>query len=271
MFLRAFSVSDCAEVKVEALRQQIRLNENDACRQALQAISDGRLDSRLAALLTEAVRYSTAPSAVAALGEVLKSSKVELRRAASYALRHTDSDQGVPLLVAALRDADREVAYNAVMGLWHLEPRGNGKGYAPSARLFDEAPEAYIARWEKWWVEEGKARYDAGSEVHPVKPAEGRPSARSTVSPPDVDQLAEPPEARFQQEGKGKNPAAKSSVEPRDALPKKSNGTRRYLRYVLPAVLALVAAAVLTEVFRRRNRKIASRGQPDSHSVRRGD
>jgi len=154
--LRRFSDDPLPDLAVEALRQRIRMNDEGALQHALELVLDASLPDRPRMRLIQDMRYSTGEAAAAPLAQALQSSDVTLRRSASYALRHTDSEEVVPLLAAALADGDLEVAYNAVMGLARAEPEGAA---APAQDIFLENPAKYTGHWQQWWETTGKSLY----------------------------------------------------------------------------------------------------------------
>ena len=122
-----------------AISEAVRFAESEVC----------SVGQRMA--IAAALRDSTSAVCVSQLINVMKSENVQLRRAASYALRHSQMDSAsiMPLLAGYLGDADLEVQYNALMGMAMIE--GAVGELAPSYTEFCKAPQRYVSKWEDWW------------------------------------------------------------------------------------------------------------------------
>jgi HEAT repeat protein len=83
---------------------------------------------------------------------------VNLRRGASAGLRNTRDPAAVEPLTRALHDSDRDVQYQAVIGL--AEITGTTGEWAPGYGLFLRAPERYVNHWQEW-AKERKLRLSA--------------------------------------------------------------------------------------------------------------
>ncbi|MBV9926419.1 MAG: HEAT repeat domain-containing protein [Acidobacteria bacterium] len=85
--------------------------------------------------------------AVPTLGRLLGASGVVVRRSAAAALRHIGTDAVIEPLSKALQDEDREVRYQAVLGLAIVTGRSE---WAPSIDLYDKDEQRYLAYWREW-------------------------------------------------------------------------------------------------------------------------
>jgi hypothetical protein len=85
--------------------------------------------------------------AVPVLARLLRADDVEVRRSAAAALRHVASESVIEPLSSALRDGDREVRYQAVLGLAAASGQSE---WAPSVDLFEADEQRYITFWKDW-------------------------------------------------------------------------------------------------------------------------
>jgi len=99
-------------------------------------------------LIVQKVSELKAPAARSQLVNILQHSKIELARAASIALRQIHEADVIPDLVNALNHADKEIRYQAVMGLAELEPSVAEGG--PSFELYNKNENFYIQLWKSW-------------------------------------------------------------------------------------------------------------------------
>jgi hypothetical protein len=116
---------------------------------------------RLQLGVAEAIGDIEDRSAVPALNSLLASPKVNLRRAAAKALRAIGDPSSARFLVRALDDSDRDVQYDAVMGLAALA--GASAENAPARDVFDGNPAKYLGNWKSWWETSGKQRYKSSN------------------------------------------------------------------------------------------------------------
>jgi hypothetical protein len=89
----------------------------------------------------------TTPDAVPALARLLRARDVETRRGAAAALRHVGTDSVVAPLSDALQDNDREVRYQAVLGLAAVTGQSD---WGPSIDLFTQDEQRYLEYWKDW-------------------------------------------------------------------------------------------------------------------------
>jgi len=79
--------------------------------------------------------------------DLLGAGSVEVRRSAAHALRNIADSAGVPALVRALDDPDRDVRYYAVTGLAKITGQDD---WLPSLPLFESEEQKYVAHWREW-------------------------------------------------------------------------------------------------------------------------
>ncbi len=117
---------------VESILMRLPTNIDQEARPALIfAIQDGVRDS----------------AAVPTLAHLLNAPDSQVRRAAAAALRHTSADTAIYPLSKALRDNDREVRYQAVLGLAQITDQPE---WGPPLDLFERKEEHYLNYWKDW-------------------------------------------------------------------------------------------------------------------------
>lgn len=87
------------------------------------------------------------PRAIPALQRVLRSSNSLTRLGAARSLRQMRVMEGIEGLVIALGDNDREVRYQAVIGLAELTGQNQ---WAPSIGKFESDEQYYLDHWKEW-------------------------------------------------------------------------------------------------------------------------
>src|SRR5947209_7455053 len=87
------------------------------------------------------------PAVIPLLTRLLAAREVSVRRSAASALRHTGANAALQPLVTALKDSDREVRYQAVIGL--AEITGESQ-WGPSIDLFQRNEQRYLTHWREW-------------------------------------------------------------------------------------------------------------------------
>jgi HEAT repeats len=158
--LRDLATGGDAESRGLAHASLLRLKDYALFDQAIDWATQPARDQRtqrLQAGIKEAVGDISDASMVAALTPLLGSADAGMRRAAASALRSTGDPSTLGVLVAALRDKDRAVQYDALMAL--AEITHASAAHAPARDVFDRAPQKYVSEWEAWWKASGKSRY----------------------------------------------------------------------------------------------------------------
>ena len=89
----------------------------------------------------------TDPQAVPTLMRLLRAGDVVTRRSAAAALRHVGDESVIKPLLLALHDGDREVRYQAVLGL--AAATGQSE-WGPSLDLFVSSEQRYLDYWREW-------------------------------------------------------------------------------------------------------------------------
>jgi hypothetical protein len=98
--------------------------------------------------LTTAVEGVEDPKAIPTLYRLLHAPDATVRRAAAAALRSTRDAAAIGPLTEALWDNDREVQYQAVIGL--AEITGVTGEWAPATDTFLKDPQRYLDHWREW-------------------------------------------------------------------------------------------------------------------------
>jgi len=88
------------------------------------------------------------PKACPILTKLLDCRYIEIRRAAAAALGHTRSQSAVQPLCGALQQGDRDVQYEAVIGLAGIT--GTVGDWAPSVDRFRKDPQSFVDHWLQW-------------------------------------------------------------------------------------------------------------------------
>jgi hypothetical protein len=87
------------------------------------------------------------PQAIPALQRLLRSSNTRTRLGAVSALRQMHTVEAVDGLVIALGDTNRDVRYEAVIGLAELTGQNE---WAPSIGTFEQEEQRYLDHWKEW-------------------------------------------------------------------------------------------------------------------------
>jgi len=87
------------------------------------------------------------PQAIPSLVRLLDSNFLQARRSAAAALRSTGDNAVLEHLAKALYDSDKEVRYQAVMGLAEITGQYS---WGPSLNLYDEDEQRYLEHWHNW-------------------------------------------------------------------------------------------------------------------------
>lgn len=87
------------------------------------------------------------PRAIPGLSRLLRARDVRVRRAAAAGLRHTGAMDAISALSQALKDSDRDVRYQAVIGLAEITGQYE---WGPSIDLFQRDENRYLTHWKSW-------------------------------------------------------------------------------------------------------------------------
>lgn len=85
--------------------------------------------------------------AIPALNRLLRSGDVRTRLGAASALRQIGGPGAIDALVSALEDTDREVRYEAVVGLGEITGQYD---WTPSIEVFEKNEQHYLSYWKEW-------------------------------------------------------------------------------------------------------------------------
>ena len=107
-------------------------------------------------------KHSLQKSELEFLESLLESGDVDLRRASSRALRGICDPSSAAHLARALNDSDKEVQYDAIMGLAALEDFPKGLP-TPTQQAYEKNPAEFLAVWKEWWKRTGHRKYLTGS------------------------------------------------------------------------------------------------------------
>jgi hypothetical protein len=100
--------------------------------------------SALAFAIQDGVRD---PRAIPSLARLLQAHDLQTRRSAAAALRHTGVDSAIGPLSLALNDPDKEVRFQAVLGLATIT---RNTDYAPSINLYEQDEKRFLDYWRNW-------------------------------------------------------------------------------------------------------------------------
>lgn len=104
-------------------------------------------ERQLLANLAASVEGIKDPRAIPLLTNLIAARDTLTRRAAASALRHTAATSALKPLSTALKDPDREVRYQAVIGLAEITGQYE---WGPSIELFQRDEQRYLAHWREW-------------------------------------------------------------------------------------------------------------------------
>ncbi len=175
------SNKDDPSLSGEAIAARLRLGDTRALHQAVQwgeasGLARRQIESISGAMKACCRNASREEDVLEALQAVMRSQVVEFRRAASRVFRDELADKELlPTLIDLLDDPDREVQYNAIMGLYEAAEGWCNtlvRGYVPARATFLEAPLRYVTQWKLWWQEGAKFepyRDEYGNEIPTVR------------------------------------------------------------------------------------------------------
>jgi hypothetical protein len=149
--LRSAAQDSDANTRILAIAALLARGNIDYLDEAVSALlsakhgANGFLIWRLASSLEFGVRDR---KAIPALVRLLRARYVPVRRAAAAALRNTHDRGAIEPLAEALHDPDREVQYQAVIGL--AEITGAPSEWSPASGTFDKDPKKYLDHWRDW-------------------------------------------------------------------------------------------------------------------------
>jgi len=110
------------------------------------AVADPNLLTKLA-WLAFALEGVHNPQAISSLARLLNSNFLQARRSAAAALRSTGDNAALEHLAKALYDSDKEVRYQAVMGLAEITGQ---YPWGPAVMLYDKDEQRYLEHWRNW-------------------------------------------------------------------------------------------------------------------------
>lgn len=141
--------SDNTSVKLRSIAALLRRNNISklgAAEKILLYPPKG-IDSYLIVNLAHALTKIRNPKAIPALARLLESSNTVVRQSSAYAIRHTGGDAAIKPLTKALYDSDRDVRYQAVMGLAVITEQYS---WGPALDGYESNEQHYLTYWRKW-------------------------------------------------------------------------------------------------------------------------
>lgn len=147
-FRQAAIVRD-PSLRISALAALLRNNDSSFLGVAVDILLNPppAYEKPLLTNLAVSITGITNPKSIPLLSRLLTARDVAPRRAAAYALRHVGGGGAIAPLSNALNDEDRDVRYQAVMGL--AEISGDYQ-WGPSIDLFQRDEQLYLNHWKQW-------------------------------------------------------------------------------------------------------------------------
>lgn len=128
--LRRNNISKLSMVEEALLHPPANIDE-DALKNLAFSLQDGVTD----------------PQAIPALTRLIHAKDTQTRRAAVAALRHIGDETSIGAFATALQDSDREVRYQAVLGLAMTTGQS---AWGPPLDLFERDEQRYLTHWRAW-------------------------------------------------------------------------------------------------------------------------
>jgi hypothetical protein len=149
--LRAAARNQPVLVRIWAIAALLARNDISVLESAEQLMASE--DPNVAQKAKAAVAYGLTagvkdPRAVPVLTRLLRSGDASIRRGAASALRQTQDRGAIEPLTKALYDSDREVQYQAVIGL--AEITSAPSEWSPATETFEKDPKKYLDHWREW-------------------------------------------------------------------------------------------------------------------------
>lgn len=155
--LKQFLASDDVDIRAAAVRGLLKLGDTSAL-SAVEGLEGKQLgDMFVLSQIRGSISTVKDKGAVADLIKLTRSSHDELVKSAAYALREIKSPESASRLVELLDHPNRDVRYNAVVGLDAIEHGEPSE--APSKATFEKNPDKVAAHWKDWWTKTGKRKY----------------------------------------------------------------------------------------------------------------
>jgi hypothetical protein len=147
--LRLAAKSEDQRAKLAAVAALLRRNDISELEFAVKMLSRPPRGSDRNSIdnLAYAIHGVKDPKAIPTLRRFLGYRNVELRRSAAMALRSIGSDAVINPLMKALYDNDRDVRYQAVMGLAQITKQ---YPWAPARDRYDSDERRYLTYWRDW-------------------------------------------------------------------------------------------------------------------------
>jgi hypothetical protein len=131
---------------IAALLRRNNISKLDTAENIL-ANASAAADPNLLADLAFALYSVHNPQAIPSLARLLNSNSLQVRRSAAAALRNTGDNAALGHLAKALYDRDKEVRYQAVMGLAEITEQ---YPWGPAVDLYEGDEQRYLEHWRNW-------------------------------------------------------------------------------------------------------------------------
>jgi hypothetical protein len=147
--LRQASKADDPVVRMQSLTALVSRDDPGALETAEPILlhPPARIEQYLLDNLSAALEGIKDPKAIPILQRLLSASSSRTRVAAVAALRQMHTSDAIEALVIALGDANREVRYEAVIGLAELTGQNQ---WAPAVDKFAQNEQRYLDHWKEW-------------------------------------------------------------------------------------------------------------------------
>ena len=136
-------------VRLSAVASLVRQNDKASVDTAIEILlgSSQRYDQTLFNKLKVAIRAVNDPALATDLSRLLEAPDTTTRRAATYALRQMRTSAASKSLSKALNDSDREVRYQAVIGLAEIT---SDYQWGPALEIYLKDENLYLKHWKDW-------------------------------------------------------------------------------------------------------------------------
>jgi HEAT repeat protein len=136
-------------VRLQALAALLKRNDISQLNVAKNILlrDPPNIDLYLKGNLAAAIEGIKDSRAIPTLADLLGASEVRVRQRAAAALRHMGAVAAIEPLIIALKDTDRQVRYEAVIGLAEITAQYE---WAPSIEVFQKGEQRYLSHWRAW-------------------------------------------------------------------------------------------------------------------------
>jgi HEAT repeat protein len=138
-----------ASVKLKAVTALLRRNDISKLEVAEKFLLNpsNKIDPYLLVNLANALKGVKDPKAIPTLARLLESTNIVVRQSSAYAIRRAGGDAAIKPLTKALYDSDRDVRYQAVMGLAVITEQ---HPWGPELDRYESNEQHYLTYWRNW-------------------------------------------------------------------------------------------------------------------------